>query len=772
MNDICIGIHFNADIQRLRATVASVRANTTHAIDILLLPDGLDHVSKIALNSMAEKAIAGGEKPRGAPACFNRLAVASQADILVLLENGSLVGPGWLDHLLNALDADPNNGLAGPSTNMAWNDQCVFPRSRGSLKDVARKSANALQRFGENWRTLEPLYSLADFCYVVRREVVDTIGAADESYGLGPCWEMDYNIRAARAGFRGVWACAAFVYRPPFSARRRREEASRFSANKRRYQNKFCALQLRGERQDYEAHCKGDACEHFAPAALIDIKLPLPKNVHSVQPAQSIKVEKTLPMVSCIMPTADRAPFVLQSIRYFQRQDYPSRELIIVDDGADDLARQLPDDPMIRYFRSPSGMSIGAKRNQACELARGSVITHWDDDDWYAPNRLSAQVAPILHNEADITALDTGVFFDLDRWQFWACTSDLHRRLFVEDVHGGTLTYQRRIWEKFARFPHTSLAEDANFLKRALRRGARLRKLNNDNLFIYLRHGENSWQFACGRYLDPSGWQRLPEPRFCQEDRAFYLAHSKNGMADCAAIENTRGATTQPQVSCIMPTANRRKFVPLAIRYFQAQDYENKELIILDSGRMPVEDLVPDIDNIKYQRIAPGTVLGKKRNLACEMAAGEIICHWDDDDWHAPNRISRQVSALQNSGADICGNARLFFLDIQAKNAWQYSYPNVRRKWVAGGTLCYTRTAWQKNPFLNIRNGEDTRFVWSRHAGHIHIIDDHALYVAMIHPQNTARKNTRSRYWQSVAFEKVCAIIGDDINHYYQPLPQ
>jgi hypothetical protein len=31
-------------------------------------------------------------------------------------------------------------------------------------------------------------------------------------------------------------------------------------------------------------------------------------------------------------------------------------------------------------------------------------------------------------------------------------------------------------------------------------------------------------------------------------------------------------------VSCIMPTADRRKFVPAAIRLFLAQDYADKEL--------------------------------------------------------------------------------------------------------------------------------------------------------------------------------------------------
>lgn len=41
-------------------------------------------------------------------------------------------------------------------------------------------------------------------------------------------------------------------------------------------------------------------------------------------------------------------------------------------------------------------------------------------------------------------------------------------------------------------------------------------------------------------------------------------------------------------VSCVMPTANRRHFVPEAIRLFLAQDYAEKELIILDDGEHSV----------------------------------------------------------------------------------------------------------------------------------------------------------------------------------------
>src|SRR6185295_18979773 len=120
------------------------------------------------------------------------------------------------------------NGLAGPSTNNSWNEQCAFPRRGGSVREVAATANEAARRFGKSARTLEPLYSLSDFCYAVRREVIKAVGAADEGYKFGPCWEMDYNVRAARAGWRGVWAGASYVHRQPFTVQRRSEEARYF----------------------------------------------------------------------------------------------------------------------------------------------------------------------------------------------------------------------------------------------------------------------------------------------------------------------------------------------------------------------------------------------------------------------------------------------------------------------------------------------------------------------------------------------------------------
>src|SRR5262245_31064078 len=155
MKRVCIGIHVHAEPERLHATLVSLRSHTTFPYDLLLLPDGPDTATQVALAALREVPQLPTTDPRGAPACFNRLATANAADVVILLESGAVVGPGWLDHLLVAFAADPQNGLAGPSTNHAWNEQCVFPHSKGTLAEVTRTARDALNRFGGEVRTLE-----------------------------------------------------------------------------------------------------------------------------------------------------------------------------------------------------------------------------------------------------------------------------------------------------------------------------------------------------------------------------------------------------------------------------------------------------------------------------------------------------------------------------------------------------------------------------------------------------------------------------------------
>jgi ADP-heptose:LPS heptosyltransferase/glycosyltransferase involved in cell wall biosynthesis len=228
----------------------------------------------------------------------------------------------------------------------------------------------------------------------------------------------------------------------------------------------------------------------------------------------------------------------------------------------------------------------------------------------------------------------------------------------------------------------------------------------------------------------------------------------------------TTAADTFPLVSCIMPTANRRAFVSRALEYFARQDYENRELIIVDDGDDHVADLVTDDERVRYVRSDKKLTVGAKRNLACEQARGEIVAHWDDDDWHAPHRLSYQVEELLRAGADACGIRELLFYDARDSRAWRYVYPASQKAWLSGSSLCYRRAFWAKNRFREINVGEDARFVWESRGARLFALDDPTFHVGIIHGANVSPKRTGGSYWKPHPAEKVRALLGDDCEFY------
>ncbi len=207
-----------------------------------------------------------------------------------------------------------------------------------------------------------------------------------------------------------------------------------------------------------------------------------------------------------------------------------------------------------------------------------------------------------------------------------------------------------------------------------------------------------------------------------------------------------------PLVSCIMPTADRPKYVPLAIKYFQLQDYPNKELIIVDDGKESLASLIPEDSRILYDYTRPLGKIGTKRNYACEKANGEIIMHWDDDDWHAEDWISKQVKFLISSKADVCGIEHVNFYspvtDTLLKGTALNRNNPYNRPWLNGATLAYWKSFWASHPFEDRQTGEDDHFV--RNPGtKVYAHDYIDGFIALLHASNTTTK-----FFENPAFKK------------------
>lgn len=105
----------------------------------------------------------------------------------------------------------------------------------------------------------------------------------------------------------------------------------------------------------------------------------------------------TIPIVSVIVPTYNRAHFLTEAIESVLTQTYQDWELIIVDDGSADDTKALSDqcarrDHRIRVIHQANS-GVAKARNAGLRAATGRYIAFLDDDDRWVPEKLERQVA-------------------------------------------------------------------------------------------------------------------------------------------------------------------------------------------------------------------------------------------------------------------------------------------------------------------------------------------------------------------------------------------
>lgn len=156
---------------------------------------------------------------RGYTRALNAGLRASSAPHVVALNSDTIVTPGWLRGLLRCMASRPLLGMVGPLSNAAsWqNVPEVFGPDGGFAvnalppgmgpDEMARLVAEASRR------KYPVIPCLNGFCFMIRREVIETIGEMDEAaFPEGYGEENDYCIRAQDAGFELAVADDVYIF--------------------------------------------------------------------------------------------------------------------------------------------------------------------------------------------------------------------------------------------------------------------------------------------------------------------------------------------------------------------------------------------------------------------------------------------------------------------------------------------------------------------------------------------------------------------------------
>jgi glycosyltransferase involved in cell wall biosynthesis len=165
-----------------------------------------------------------------------------------------------------------------------------------------------------------------------------------------------------------------------------------------------------------------------------------------------------------------------------------------------------------------------------------------------------------------------------------------------------------------------------------------------------------------------------------------------------------RSPDSRPLISCLMVTRQRPAMAKRAIDCFGAQDYSPRELVIVSDGYEEYEDL----REYGTRVCGPGLVmswadrgarpLGELRNQAVELARGDVICQWDDDDLSHPRRLSAQFEQMCRDGAGACFMTEYLQLFMRTRSLYWCDWTRSRglplpSPTLPGTLMCYKRVA-------------------------------------------------------------------------------
>jgi glycosyltransferase involved in cell wall biosynthesis len=190
------------------------------------------------------------------------------------------------------------------------------------------------------------------------------------------------------------------------------------------------------------------------------------------------------------MITSNRRRLVHRSLACLANQTWSNTELVIIDDGEENLESLLElykDNFKIRYERINYDPQIllGGLRNLSLELASGEYCIQWDDDEWYHPERIATQMRFLQERDLDAVTLRY-VLVHLAEPLFW------EHPFRYDSINGtyGTILHRR----SDIRYPNQERVEDRVYyetFKKSNRTG--MIEDPSGHLFIRCYHGDNTW---------------------------------------------------------------------------------------------------------------------------------------------------------------------------------------------------------------------------------------------------------------------------------------
>ena len=234
-------------------------------------------------------------------------------------------------------------------------------------------------------------------------------------------------------------------------------------------------------------------------------------------------------------------------------------------------------------------------------------------------------------------------------------------------------------------------------------------EIHPDNDEVDLTSAQAFWKMESGDHI-----QRINRMLARHELTSIHSVADNQNIS----VENLRcdappsPLTNQPLVTVIMTVYGRDEYLDVAIRSILEQTHQNIELIVVDDcspdGAFEyLKERASSEPRLKAMQVEKNGGTYCAKNSAISVARGEYIAFMDSDDWTHPQRIERQLSAIQATPyRAVCHSY------FRVNEFGDIFYKGVGAIRLACISLFAKRSVFEKIGFFDsMRVGADTEFI-------------------------------------------------------------
>ncbi|WP_339237379.1 glycosyltransferase family 2 protein [Paenibacillus sp. FSL R5-0517] len=189
--------------------VSSIEKHTPAPYEIIVVDNASkDGTAKAMLRKGGMVRVAALDQNRGFAGGVNHGLMMARGRHIIVLNNDTLVTPGWLDNMMTCLASDPKIGVVGPVTNYIGGDQQIEVPYR-EVGEMWSFAATQNRPDADKHRITD---RLVGFCWLFSRELLERVGYLDEGYAVGNYEDDDWIIRVKLAGYQLAVAGDAFIH--------------------------------------------------------------------------------------------------------------------------------------------------------------------------------------------------------------------------------------------------------------------------------------------------------------------------------------------------------------------------------------------------------------------------------------------------------------------------------------------------------------------------------------------------------------------------------